>query len=152
MDAIHDVFCKLVVEDRDLGRIGNVKFYLLRSIKNRLVDISRHGRKLSYDDMAGHTFLADVSVGDDALMNAEEREIVTSHVKALMDKLTATQREAIYLRYMQEMEYDQIAILLGINPESVRKLVHRGLEKLRQQKVGFVTFIMLMYAIGEMRG
>lgn len=149
MDAIHDVFCKMVVAGKDLSDIDNIKFYLLRSVKNRLLDIHHHGRKMDYDDLIGQGFRADVTLADDSMVEGEEREQLVARVKALMDELTDTQREAIYLRYIQEMEYDHIAELLNITPESARKLVYRGLEKLRQQNanvMGFVIFVQLLSA------
>ena len=149
MDAIHDVFFKLVVSSKGLEDIGNVKFYLFRSIKNRLLDIQKHGRRITFDDMSKQDFRMDVSFADEMIISAEERHQIEIRVKKLMDELTPTQKEAIYLRYIQEMEYDEIADLLHINPESVRKLVHRGLDKLRQQNLGIIGFIIMLQILNS---
>ena len=147
MDAIHDVFCTLIAKDIDTERMDNPKFYLFRSMKNRLIDMQKHNRKISYNDMGAHTFRADIDAADNMTISAEERNILISRVKKLMDRLTSTQREAIYLRFMQEMEYDQIAILLKITPESVRKLVHRGVKKMRQHSTDLMGFLIIMYLL-----
>ena len=144
MDAIHDVFCKLIAKDADIETIDNPKFYLFRSMKNRLLDMLKHDNKMLYSD---RNFPTDLSVEDDSLVTSQERELLTARVKHLMDQLTPTQREAIYLRYMQEMEYDQIAILLQITPESVRKLIHRGVKRLRQQNLGLLGYMLIMYLL-----
>ncbi len=39
MDAIHDVFCKFAADEKILQDVSNVKFYLFKSLKNRLYDI-----------------------------------------------------------------------------------------------------------------
>lgn len=40
-DAIHDVFEKISTKSKTLEEITNIKFYLFRSLKNRLYDIQR---------------------------------------------------------------------------------------------------------------
>lgn len=44
-DAIHDVFCRLWEERQSLDHVSNVKFYLFRSLKNRLLDIYKAKRE-----------------------------------------------------------------------------------------------------------
>lgn len=39
MDAIHDVFYKLCMDQVQLDQIKNIQFYLLRALKNRLLYI-----------------------------------------------------------------------------------------------------------------
>ena len=147
MDAIHDVFCKLVVDGREPGSIVNMKFYLFRSVKNRLLDIRKRSKKVTYDDPVEFGFRAEVTVAEDIIVDREERDRVVAKVRALMDELTDAQREAVYLRYIQEMGYEEIAGLLNITPESVRKLVYRALEKMRQQKIGVAGFIIMMHLL-----
>ena len=39
MDAIHDVFCKFAASEKLLQDVSDLKFYLFKSLKNRLYDI-----------------------------------------------------------------------------------------------------------------
>ena len=41
MDAIHDLFYKLCTKHASLDEIQNLKFYLFRSLRNRLIDHKR---------------------------------------------------------------------------------------------------------------
>ncbi len=41
-DAIHDVFVKITMESNRLTDITNIKFYLFRALKNRLLDIHKN--------------------------------------------------------------------------------------------------------------
>ncbi len=132
MDAIHDVFCKLYAMD-EWSRIKNIRFYLLRSLKNRLMDIQKSQKKeINHGNISDLPFTIEVSVMDE-LIDKEEQELIRNKVESLLNLLTDRQREAIYLRYMQEMDYDEIGTLLNMNAESVRKLVYRGIDKLRQE-------------------
>lgn len=52
--------------------------------------------------------------------------------EALAD-LPETQREAIRLRVVDDLAYDQVAASLGTSPEAARVRVHRGLATLRNR-------------------
>ncbi len=147
MDAIHDVFVRMIVSGRDPALIGNMRFYLLRSLKNRLLDLGRQDHVVSCS-MAGDFFHTDVTALDE-MINDEQAGLLIARVSRLLASLTPNQREAVYLRYMQEMEYDQIAVLLGINADSARKLVSRAMERLRRSGVGFFGFGLFVCMIGE---
>ncbi|MCS2830263.1 hypothetical protein NXY32_05075 [Bacteroides fragilis] len=40
MDAIHDVFCRVCIREKDVQEIQNPKFYLLRALRNQLIDLN----------------------------------------------------------------------------------------------------------------
>jgi RNA polymerase sigma factor (sigma-70 family) len=144
MDAIHDVFCKIYVNENELRNIRNIKHYLFKSLKNRLLDIYRKNKKITFDEIDDYSFTFEVSVMD-SIIDEEERDSLKHKVEELMNTLTNNQREAIYLRYMQEMEYEEIAQILNINAESVRKLVYRGIDRLREQSNLGIIIILFVY-------
>ena len=89
----------------------------------------------------------------DSIISEEETEKLKKTVEELLDELTPRQREAIYLRYMQEMDYEEIASLLNMNSNSARRLVHRGIESLRSKTSDsknnmILVFIILTYYSG----
>lgn len=130
MDAIHDVFCALYTSDKKLEDIVNIKYYLFVSLKNRLIDVYRISRKINMLDIEEFPFVIEVSILDSIIAD-DEHAVLKANVEKLMQQLTDRQREAIYLRYMQELSYEEIGMLLDMTSESVRKLVHRGIDKMR---------------------
>ena len=52
----------------------------------------------------------------------------------LLDELPASQREAVRLRIVDQLEYDQVALALGTSAAAARVRVHRGLETLRGRR------------------
>ena len=145
-DAIQDVFLKLLSNTKILKEVTNVKFYLLRSLKNRLLDI--HKNKIIYNeiDAEGPEFSIKVSVLDD-LIEKEDREILEHRIQNLLSNLTNRQREAISLRYMHEMEYEEIALLLEMTPKATRKLVSRAMERLRDQNLTLIYFLLFLLVL-----
>ena len=53
-------------------------------------------------------------------------------VRQLLRLLPANYREAVELRFLQELDYAQIAARIGSTPENARARVHRALGKLRE--------------------
>lgn len=144
MDAIHDIYCRIFIDKKELHGVQNIKYYLFRCLKNRLLDIQKKDKRISHDNVSENNFSVEVSVMD-TIIDEEERTMLKAKVQALMESLTSNQREAIYLRYMQEMEYEEIAQLLNINIDSARKLVYRGIEKLRGQSTLGILLIISLY-------
>ncbi|HBG40485.1 RNA polymerase sigma factor [Limibacterium fermenti] len=133
-DAIQDVFYKIYFLRGKLQHIKNGPSYIFRSYKHRLLDLAQkeHSEDTSLSTNYQETpFLTEVSILDNLIDN-EEAELLKKKVQILLDNLTSHQREAVYLRYMMELEYEDIANILNISQESVRKLIYRSLEKLRE--------------------
>lgn len=133
MDAIHDVFCKLAIEESWLEEVDNVKFYLFASLKNRLRDIC----KITYEHISidiHEPIPFDIHVNIETnLINIEEQESIKNQIKEILNTLTSRQREIIYLRYVQEYDYPQISQLLGISIPGCRKLVSKAMQSLKKR-------------------
>jgi len=54
MDAIHDLFYKLCTKHASLDEIQNLKFYLFRSLRNRLIDHKRSTREFTGSSIPIH--------------------------------------------------------------------------------------------------
>ena len=106
---------------------------MFRSFRNHLFNIQKRQNRLSSDFMfEKNTFTTEITILD-TIINEEENQKLKNLVEELLKELTPRQREAIYLRYMQEMDYEEIALLLNMNANSTRRLVSRGIENLRNK-------------------
>ena len=136
LDIIQDVFCRLLEKNVVFETI-NIKQYLFRSFVNRYIDIQKSRKIMISGDIGDLPFAIDVSIEtndvEECMIENEEREKLKRKVESLLKILTKRQRKAVYLRYMEEMDYEEIGKLLNMSAESVRKLVFRGLEKMRNQ-------------------
>ena len=110
-DAIQDVFYKILSNPSSLKNVQNLKYFLFKSLKNRLIDIlkSEINKEAVYERI-------DFTVNDvtilDSLIEEEERFELSQKIKLLLEQLTFRQREAVCLRYIYNMEYEEIADLL----------------------------------------
>lgn len=131
-DCIHDVFVKLYAKRADLGGIDNFKSYLFISLKNKLCDELR--RRMFMSDTAVEE-INPVSASDDVERNYLVKEklcIEHATVKRLLGQLSPRQREALTLYYLEEKKYEDICVIMDMNYQSVRNLMHRGITRLRE--------------------
>ncbi|MDR2388592.1 MAG: sigma-70 family RNA polymerase sigma factor [Tannerellaceae bacterium] len=135
MDAIHDVFCKICADKKLPEKIANPRFYLLRAMKNRLLDLYKLRKEipgLSPETLAEEIpFTVQVTM-EDRLIEQEEQEKIRLKVEQLLGTLTDRQREIIYLRYTLDCDYEEIAQLMHITLPGCRKLFHNAIVKLRK--------------------
>ncbi|MDO4702890.1 RNA polymerase sigma factor [Tannerella sp.] len=133
MDAIHDVFCKLAADEKTLRDVANIKSYLFKSLKNRLYDIFKAQREyvgLSIIESEEMPFDIHITI-EDLLINREEQLQIERSIAEMLGSLTERQREIVYLRYIHEYDYEQIAELLQISVHGCRKLLSKAMQKLR---------------------
>ena len=145
MDAIHDVFCKFAASEKLLQDVSNIKFYLFKSLKNRLYDIYKARKEyaeLSAIDLQETPFNIQVTI-EELLIDQEEQQQIKNQLAEMLESLTERQREIVYLRYVQEYDYAQISELLNISVHGCLKLLSKAMQNLRE-KYGALVFLFLL--------
>jgi RNA polymerase sigma factor (sigma-70 family) len=79
---------------------------------------------------------------EELMIEAEEQQQIKIGIEQMLNSLTDRQREIIYLRYVQEYDYRQIAELLQISVHGCRKLVSKAILSLREK---YGVFFLLGY-------
>lgn len=136
-DIIHDVFLHIMDHYAGLNMCDNkqVKFYLLKCLKNKIISNARKNMEIyNIENLNDSDFPIHVT-GLDLLINKEERTKLMNRIEKMLQCLTARQREAIYLRYMQELSYEEIAEILHITEKGSRKLVSRAMIELKNVRL-----------------
>ena len=64
----------------------------------------------------------------------EDKAAIETEIKNLLEILTDRQKEAVYLRFIQELEYEEVANLLDMTAPAVRKLISRAIKRMRDEK------------------
>jgi len=140
-DAIQDLFMDLWKYKKGLSTTTSIKFYLFRSLRrkiyknqSRVVMVS--DEKVSMEQKSQHTVDVEsqIIVKEEANVNKEK---LLKGLKTLPDR----QYDALVLRFFGNFSYEDLADLLGVNTQSARNLVQRGLQKLGNTLIVFVTLI-----------
>ena len=148
MDAIQDVFLKVFLEKIHFSSVQHFKYFLLKSLKNRLYDIFKAKSFSETADINSDvlTFSIKTTVLDD-IIEDEDRIIIQRKVEELLSVLSPLQKEALYLRYIQEMEYADISNILNRTEASIRQLVSQAIQKIKKENkiLPITVFIRLLY-------
>jgi RNA polymerase sigma factor (sigma-70 family) len=146
MDSLQELFMELFLK-RDKIKVGpeNLKFYLLLALKRNLIKKMKAGRKLSRRSLETVDFEPEYSIEVHIMEQEKEKEMKMKIVHAL-SQLPSKQKEAVYLRFNESLDYPEIAEILEINIESVRKQVHRAIKTIREilGSEPFVTLFLLL--------
>ena len=94
-DAIQDVFYKLLSNPAALKDVQNLKYFLFKSLKNRLIDILKSEMRQSQSGEAAAYEQIDFTINDvtvlDSLIEEEERLELSRKIKSLLNLLTPRQ-------------------------------------------------------------
>ncbi len=130
-DAMQDLFSDLVKTRKNLGTTTNIQFYLLKSFKRRLFrQITKEKRYDLDKDEQQYVFEITYSIEHDIILEENASQKLQLLKKAL-ETLTSRQKEAIYLRFTEELEYEMIAEIMNMSIESCRNLIYRTIKSLR---------------------
>lgn len=132
-DLIHDVFLHLFEHENEIREDGSEKYYLFQCLKNKI--ISQKRKEICVENITeANDLLFSMTVSGIEVIEEKEKQIeISRQIEDMMACLTDRQREAVYLRFMQELEYDEIAVILGLTTKGTRKLIYRAIEHIREQ-------------------
>ena len=117
-DCVQNTFVKLFQKSPDFHDENHLKAWLIRVAINECRNyIGKNRRFLSLDSMEREPVVS----------REDERDVSW----ALM-RTEPKYREVLYLYYCEQYKVDEIANILGKNPNTVKTLLKRGREKLRQ--------------------
>ncbi|QCR23037.1 RNA polymerase sigma factor [Pontibacter sp. SGAir0037] len=126
-DCLQDLFVNLWHKRTSLGPTNSIKYYLFRSLRRELV---RTLRQRSIVMEASDT-LTEYSA-EDRWIGSEDNSSMKRMLENALSKLSERQREAIYLRFFQSMEFEDIARIMDITPRAVYKLIYRAIDVLHK--------------------
>ena len=127
-DSIQDVFFNLLNSRKQLKKTDNIKPYLLVSLKKGILRKLTKSNKVLILNVESLPFLYTLSTKEHLQENdAKQRKLL----QQALNKLTDRQREAIFLRFVSDCSYDELAETLDIGYQESRNLIYRGMKKLR---------------------
>ncbi|WP_319499630.1 sigma-70 family RNA polymerase sigma factor [uncultured Draconibacterium sp.] len=144
-DTIQDIFARIYDNPNYLKDIRNLKAYFFRSLKNQLINIRKAQTDVVEISKRELEFSVSVTVLDE-LIEDEDRLYLKTEVEKYLNCLTSRQREAIYLRFIQELSYDEIATLLNLSPHAARKLTSRAILRIRKENIPVIMLFASLYS------
>lgn len=143
-DVIHDLFVFVWNKRETLGMTDSIIKYLCVALRRDLIRrIQKDQKEVSFENTMDYKY--DFQLTQEDIMVANEQSNVNSQKLAKgMESLSSRQKEAIYLKFYEEMSYDEICEVMGINYQSVRNLISKGLLELRSSFISLFFILSLI--------
>jgi len=144
-DAIQDLFFDLIRTRAKLGPTDHIYFYLIKSLRRRLVQAHNGIKNRMTTDDEGEMQAANIVYSiEDEWIQKEELTTKEEIVRKGLAELSPKQREIIYYRFTCDFEYEQICEIMSMKYDSARKMVFRALKTLREHltETNFTFFMM----------
>jgi RNA polymerase sigma factor (sigma-70 family) len=133
-DCIQEVFIDLYQKKKKTGvKIKKIKPYLFVAIRNGIV------KQLTKEEKRKSVSIDDISIAFNVEYSDEQKQISKETSSEIIEKLEkavvnlpAKQKEIVYLKFEEGLDYDDIADIMNITVESARKSMYRALLSLRK--------------------
>ncbi|MBI2023631.1 RNA polymerase sigma factor [Candidatus Giovannonibacteria bacterium] len=127
-DLVQESFTRTwlyIAEERN--RIENIRAFLYRTLHNLIVDEIRKKKSFSLDELSEKGF----SPTDNSFEKMGSK-ILCGDIIRLAGSLDPKYREAVLMRYLDDLSPKEIAAILGITENAVSVHINRGLNMLKE--------------------
>jgi len=149
-DCLQDLFLTILETRERLGHTDSIKFYLMRSLRRDIVRKLNAGAHLVGPRLTGldhawshsgqHRSLDDHDVDFRVEFSYEptwlDSQISRERSEAILRELNglpARQKEALFLKFFDNLSYEEIAGIMGIETTSAYKVIYKAIAALQKR-------------------
>lgn len=132
-DTLQELFSEIWARRAKLGDVSYIKAYLIKSFRRKMLKTGKTERRLFKAIEARQQLSKTFELSAEDFIISQE--IAASHRTKLLKtvaKLNKSQKEIIYLRFYNSLDYKEIAEITGLKYQSVRNSMHKALKVLRK--------------------
>lgn len=143
-DAINDVFLHLWEHRSNLKPVSQVKAYLFTCIRRRVFEPVYFNNKLLSADEYRFDQLSEISY-EEVLIAMQRSDEVRKKVQLALNKLTDRQKELIRLKYYENLDYQQIEQVTGMNVKTAYNTVYNAMKVLSAELKGKELALLVLF-------
>jgi RNA polymerase sigma factor (sigma-70 family) len=133
LDCLQDLFGRLWDKRDHIAEVEAVNFYLFKSFRRLLLNKLVQNRKRSLltlnSEFPGFEFHSSL---EDAIILEEATAQQVGQLKRAIETLTKRQREAIFLKFFNDLSYQDVAAVMEMNVASVYNVMTKAIDSLRK--------------------
>uniref|UniRef100_UPI0032163938 RNA polymerase sigma factor n=1 Tax=uncultured Draconibacterium sp. TaxID=1573823 RepID=UPI0032163938 len=131
-DSIQNIFVDLLKKQPELVPVENIRFYLIKALRNQISYDQRKNKKLTVIAEPSEMDFRITYATENALISKDRDEIQAKFLKMVTETLTDRQKEALYLKFNCGFDYVEIAEIMQISVESARTIIYRTLKTIKK--------------------
>lgn len=142
-DCLHDVFVWVWTNRQKLDIHYSVKSYLFKSVRTSIIHVlEKQGRYQPLQTGDEHVYSFELQLTPEALvLHNENTRLVSRQIERVLLALTPKQKEVIYLRYYEGLNFEDIARSMNLSVKACYKLMGRAMATLRENMVYSLLFL-----------
>jgi RNA polymerase sigma factor (sigma-70 family) len=132
-DSIQNVFVEIWQKRDGLSEVTSVKYYLFTCLRRKLIkELSKNNRQM-HNGQLEENYCFEVSLPHEFLLiTSQVSSENLERLQQAFESLTRRQKEAIFLRFYENMDYEHIAAMLSMKEvKYARTLIYRALDVLK---------------------
>ena len=144
-DCIQEVFIDLWKYHKSLGKAVHVKAYLLRALSHKIFRENQQKTKLltvEWKDGIDNTIVVE-SIESELIDIQREKGLQIKLANAL-DKIPLRQKQAIHLLFFEQLSYEEVSKLMGINLRSVYTIAWKAIANLKKHIVSGISILVFL--------
>ena len=142
-DCLHDVFVWLWANRQKLNIHSSVKSYLFKSVRTAMLHwLQKQHRLQTLDAGDEQSYPFELQLTPETLfVNNEQRRLIRQQIEGVLLTLTAKQKEVIYLRYYEGLNFEDIAQNMNLSVKACYKLMGRAITTLRENMISSLFLV-----------
>ena len=145
-DCIQDLFLQLWQNRLHINDTCSIKHYLFKSLRHQIIQFLRTAKHFSNQEIDWDNALPEEADAETLLIRQEVALFQMQELKRQLSTLPAREREALYLRYYENLSVPEIAETMNVNRQSVSNFLQKALIKLRSRWLVAPLFAFLYFS------
>ena len=142
-DIIQELFVKLYTRPQLIKDFSTIQAFLYAAMRNAFVNHEKQRKKYLYLDEF-ENFELPYFVENTQIEDEEELKALKEKIHRIINSLTPRQKEIIYLRFLHQKEYEEIAQIMDMSEQAARNLTYRAMEKIRKENNDFFVLLFMI--------
>lgn len=143
-DCVQDVFVDVWKYRANLAPTDNIKFYLLKSLRNKIFQVSAREKK----SLIKHSEFQEVILTpshEEELVLDQQNKVIQAKLANSVEKLPERQKEVIRHLFFENLSYEETSIIMAINLRSVYTLAWKALSSMRKSLPEIYSLLLLSF-------
>ena len=134
MDCLQELFVSIWDKRKNLTVVHSVSSYLFKSFRRLLLrKLSWRKRFLQSIDVNQEKYFEIILPVEALIEIGEHQKEQSEKLRQGLASLTKRQREAIFLKFYNDLSYSDIASIMDLQVDSVYNVISKAIDSLRQQ-------------------
>lgn len=141
-DCIQELFTELW-QNKSQTQVQSVKAYLFKSLKYKLY--RAHQRKITGPFNENHSEVMFELSHETLLVGREMDAEKTARILQALGQLSNRQKEIIYLKFYQELNYEEVSEIMNINYQAARNLLYQSIKSMKKLLTALALICFLFF-------